>query len=285
MESKLKKNKHHIKYIVLISVFAVLLLIFGIGLNANLTSTYYDIFDSRIPSSFDGYRIAQLSDLHCEWFGDEQQKLINSVASGKPDIIVLTGDIIDAYEPNYDSVAALFNGLKDIAPVYAIQGNHEANKRVNQEMMSSLYNKHGIIYLYDSGITISQSGGSIYLHGLRDRDSERFISKAVENIAPINSNTYGILLYHRSDMFDYLCNLGYGLVLSGHMHGGLIRIPFIGGIVTPAGNIDFDQKYDGGMYTVNETTLISNKGLAPSHNIPRIFNRPEVVFITLHSKS
>lgn len=268
------------KHIIALFLAAALLVLIGFGLDNRLQTTNYNIYDSRVPSSFEGYRIAQISDLHCSWFGEKQNELISKVQAGDPDIIVLTGDILDAYIRDYDSIATLFNGLNDIAPVYAVAGNHEES--VPSARMSSLYTEYKINYLDDAGVTIQKDSSSIYLYGLRDRAYDNELRAAGAGIPVIDNNTYGILLYHRSDKFDYFNNVGYGLIFSGHLHGGLIRIPLVGGIVSPEGKIDFDQKYTGGMYSEGSTTLISNRGLAGSHNVPRIFNRPEVVFVTLH---
>lgn len=286
MTSKATTKKQRMPAGILITLFilAALLILTGIGLYAGLKTTRYSISDARVPDAFDGFKIAHISDLHSMWFGEGQSEIIEAVASVKPDIIVLTGDIVDAYRPDFESVAALFDGLNDLAPVYAVQGNHEAHRKTDKEM-NRLYEEYGIIYLNDSGVTIPRNGSAIYLYGLRDREAVSGLAAAAEKAPAIGGDTYGILLYHRSDMFDQLKDLGYGLVLSGHMHGGLIRIPFAGGIITPEGEIDFNQKYDGGKYIENGTTLISNRGFAPKHNIPRVFNRPEIVFITLHSRT
>jgi predicted MPP superfamily phosphohydrolase len=286
MSSKTAEKKYRIPVgiLIILLILAALLILTGVGLYDGLKTTRYSISDTRISADFDGFKIAHISDLHSLWFGEGQSEIIEAVAAEKPDIIVLTGDIVDAYRPDFQSVAALFDGLNDLAPVYAVQGNHEDHTRTYKEM-NILYEEYGIVYLNDSGVSISRNGSAIYLYGLRDRETASGLARAAEKAPALGGDTYGILLYHRSDMFDQLKDLEYGLVLSGHMHGGLIRIPFFGGIITPKGYIDFGQKYDGGKYTVNGTTLISNRGLAPKHNMPRIFNRPEVVFVTLHCET
>ncbi|NMA24195.1 MAG: metallophosphoesterase [Clostridiales bacterium] len=272
-------RKKHGRLIAALSVFALLLILTGLALYADLKTTDYDVTDPRIPEAFDGFKIAHISDLHCEWFGEGQSEILNAVRAGEPDIIVLTGDIIDARNPDYESIAVLFDGLGDIAPVYAVSGNHEQSRSVDQAKMAGLYAEYGINYLKDTGTAISIKGSSIFLYGLNDRVN---LDSTKTKIPAIGEDSYGILLFHRAGKFDDLTDCGFGLVLAGHLHGGLIRIPFVGGIVTAEGEIDFNQKYEGGMYTVNKTTLISSKGLAPSHGVPRIFNRPEVVFVTLH---
>lgn len=264
------------KHIAALLIAAVILLMLGIGLDNRIQTTNYNVYDERVPDAFEGFKIAQLSDIHCRWFGEGQRDLIAAVKAGNPDIIVLTGDILDAFILDYESVAVLFAGLTKLAPVYAVSGNHEDNTKMIRTKMDALYKAYGIHFLKDAGTTIAKDGSNIFLYGLDDR------GKIINAVPAVEKDTYGILLFHRSDLFDSLTNYGYGLVFSGHGHGGLIRLPFVGGIVTSDAKIDFAQKYAGGLFTIGNTTLISNRGMAPSHNIPRIFNRPEIVFVTLH---
>jgi predicted MPP superfamily phosphohydrolase len=261
----------------LVVIIAAVMMTVGLGLDNRIQVSEYVVTDGRVPESFDGFRIAQLSDIHCRWFGDGQSELLSAVRAGKPDIIVLTGDILDAYILDYDSVAALFDGLTKIAPCYAVSGNHERNTKGNLKNMEELYARYGVSFLKDSGTTVSRGGSEIYIYGLDDR------SRIVKSIPKAAEDTFGILLFHRSDLFDSVSYFGYGLVFSGHTHGGLIRLPFVGGIISPDATIDFHQKYTGGLYTAGTTTLIANRGMADSHNVPRVFNRPEVVFATLRA--
>lgn len=264
------------KNIILLIVAAGMLILMGFGLDNRLKTTNYEVSDSRVPVAFEGFKIAQLSDMHCLWFGEMQSALLAEVKAGEPDIIVLTGDIIDVGLQDYDSVDALFEGLVKIAPVYAVNGNHEIFNKTIQEKMAALYTKNGITFLKDAGTKIGRDGAAISVYGYNDRE------ELPKNVPEALSDTYSILLYHKSNQFDAFAEAGYGLVFSGHTHGGLIRLPFVGGIVTPDGEIDFAAKYSGGRYTVGSTTLIANRGMAGAHNVPRIFNRPEVVFVTLH---
>jgi predicted MPP superfamily phosphohydrolase len=256
---------------------AALILVFtGLALDNRLQTTDYTVYDSRIPAAFEGYKIAQISDVHCQWFGEGQSGLIAAVQTGNPDIIVLTGDIYDARIQDYDCIAAIFGGLTKIAPVYAVSGNHENYSKSVHTRMNDLYEEFGVRFLDDSSAVIAKDGAEILIYGLDDR------SDIPDIIPQASPDTYGILLFHRSNLFDILTTYGFGLVFSGHGHGGLIRLPFVGGIISPEGTLDFTQKYAGGFYTAGNTTLISNRGMSGSHSVPRIFNRPEIVFVTLH---
>lgn len=268
-----KVKRKHILTLVFVSL---ILLLVGFGLDNRLQTSNYDVYDKRVPDTFEGFKIAQLSDLHCQLFGNGQRELLDGVEAGDPDIIVLTGDIIDARIQDFDSVATLFEGLVKIAPVYAVSGNHEDNTKQILHKMNALYEAYGVSFLDDSGVTIDKNDSTISIYGLGDR------TEFTRSIVKADPDTYSILLFHRSNLFDKLTNYGYGLVLSGHGHGGLIRLPFVGGIVSPDAGFDFTQKYTGGLYTVGSTTLVSNRGMAGSHGVPRVFNRPEIVFVTLH---
>lgn len=274
MEVSLLRIKR--KHIAALLAAALILILVGMALDNRLQTTNYDVYDSRIPADFEGYKIAQLSDIHSQWFGEGQSELVADVRAGAPDIIMLTGDIIDARIQDFDSVAALFEGLTDIAPVYAVSGNHETDTNAILSKMDGLYKKYGVCYFKDSGLSIVKNGQNIIIYGLDDRS-------VIEKKPPVvEPDTFGVLLFHRSNLFDSMTQYGYGLVFSGHGHGGLIRLPFVGGVISTDAKIDFAQKYTGGMYTAGSTTLISNRGMAGSHNVPRIFNRPEIVFVTLH---
>lgn len=269
---------HRIKrrHIAALLAAALILLLAGLALDNRLQTTHYDVSDSRIPAAFEGYKIAQISDLHCQWFGEGQSELVAAVSAEEPDIVVLTGDIFDARIQDFESVAALFSGLTKIAPVYAVSGNHESYSKTVLARMDTLYDEYGVNYLKDASATIAKDGAEILIYGLYERGSFPY------GVSPVSADTYGILLFHRSYLFDLLTSYGYGLVFSGHSHGGLIRLPFVGGIISPDAELDFNQKYTGGMYTVGSTTLIANRGMAGSHNVPRLFNRPEIVIVTLH---
>ncbi len=270
--------------ILLLLIFIAVVIFILLGLDNTMQTTNHQVEDRNLPLAFDGYNIAQISDLHCKWLGKDQSELINAVKDGNPDMIVLTGDIIDADKKDYDSVSVLVKGLAHIAPVYAVFGNHEEYSYKINNNMRALYKRYGVNLLMNNGVSIQKGTDSIYLYGLDDcgivsnSQAKEYFNDAVPQL---KSDTYGILLYHRSSQFDYLTQYGFRLVISGHLHGGLIRIPLIGGLLSPDKSSHFFPKYAGGVYKQGETTLISSRGFAGSHSIPRLYNRPELVFITL----
>lgn len=263
-------------------ILSVIIIYISIGLYYDLKTTDYEITSPKLPKSFDGYKIANISDLHSSYFGDNQEELINAIKDFEPDIIVLTGDIIDENNVDYQCVSKLLTGICDIAPIYSVSGNHEHSNYRSHMKLKRLYESYGVFVLENEEVTITKGNDSIHLYGL-----EYFGSYISENLTHMlgdllpkaDDNYYSILLNHRSDIFDELAPYGYELVISGHTHGGIIRLPFVGGVLS--NDRTLFPKYDGGVFEKDESTLISSKGLGESNSIPRFYNRRELVFITL----
>lgn len=262
--------------LLLIPIFLIYLII---GFKNELVITHYDYYNAKIPAEFDGYKILQISDLHCKNFGTEQSDLISSIHACNPDIIVLTGDIIDdtliSIKPVYDLIA----GLNQQYPIYFITGNHELEPSASKSYgdMLDIFKSFNVTLLDDSTIALEKNGRSIHLHG------QKFRSKYIVNyLEPANENTFNILLYHASDFFDLIAPFNYDLILSGHIHGGVVRLPIVGGLLSADGSLF--PKYDRGKYTMQHSTLIVSAGLGDA-SIPRFYNNPEIVLITLHSET
>ncbi len=217
--------------------------------------------------------------MHSAKFGKKQSKLIDKIKELSPDLIVLTGDMIDDRELDYDNSNELFEGIKDIAPVYLVSGNHDAPYKIKTEMVK-LYEKNNLTLLDDSCTKIYSPNSSDYIElcGIPYLNDKALSSYQLPDIS---KDKYTILLNHRTDSFDSFIDPKINLVLSGHTHGGIIRIPFGRGII---GNSGLFPKYDCGKFDKDTTTMLSSRGLGTTRNIPRIFNRPELVLITLHHK-
>lgn len=248
-----------------------------VGFDPRLEVTYYDYSNPKVPASFDNFRIVHISDLHLKNFGSNQSRLLEAIMDYQPDIIVMTGDIVDE---NHDSLAPLENLLKGISsiPTYYVSGNHELLPEASSQYqtMLDLFSQYGVVNLDDQTETILRENSSIYITGSRWR------SKYVVNYLPnADENYFNILLYHGTDFFPELASFHYDLILSGHVHGGIVRLPFIGGLFSNNGTLF--PEYDAGIFSSNYTTMISSRGLGDSH-IPRFYNRPELVCITLHTK-
>ena len=242
--------------------------------------------NENIPESFNGYKIVQISDLHNKRFGDNQKYLLEKIEKIKPDIIVVTGDVIDRREYNLEVAMEFIRGAVLIAPVYYVSGNHEAWSNKYVEIKREL-EKAGVEVLDDTSIRIYRNDEFINLVGLSDPDfltsdylegtDSSKLEKTLIELSKVEG--FKILLSHRPELIDIYAENDIELVLSGHAHGGQIRLPFIGGLVAP------DQgllpKYTSGTYTNKNTTMVVSRGLGNSVFPFRIFNRPEIVVVSL----
>ena len=249
-----------------------------IGFYNPLVVTNYTYTSSKIPESFDGYRILQISDFHCQDFGAQESDLIKAIRDANPDIIVFTGDSIDD-EHSIDNYAHLLEGIHDLAPLYYINGNHEYDKLAPLAESLTLHEKYGVVDLNDASVILTRENDSILLSGL---DFRKTMQNLRNDITYANTSYFNILLYHGTDKFDGIAPYNYDLVLSGHTHGGIVCLPFIGGIIT--NQKELFPKYDSGIFTVGHSTMISSRGLGDAA-VPRFHNPREVVCITLHSST
>ncbi len=262
--------------LLLIPLFLIYLIL---GLTNELVVTHYNYYNPKIPAEFNNYKILQISDLHCKNFGTEQSELISAIRDCNPDIIVLTGDIIDNRKTSVKAVYDLVVGLEQQYPIYFVTGNHELEPSASKSYgdMLDIFKSFNVTLLDDSTVALEKNNQNIYLHG------QKFRSRYVVNfLQTADENHFNILLYHASDFFDLIAPFHYDLVLSGHIHGGVVRLPIIGGLLNADGSLF--PKYDRGMYTIQPSTLISSAGLGNA-DLPRFYNNPEIVLITLHSET
>lgn len=263
---------------VLILCIIVILLYTISGFYNPLVLTRYDYTSSKVPEGFDGYRIVHISDFHCKEFGDGESDLIAMIRNAEPDLILFTGDSIDD-EHSLDNYRDLITGIYDVAPIYYVNGNHEYDASAPLAEMKELNEKYQVHDLNDASVVIGHNGDSILLSGLDFRLTMRGLRN---NIDYANTTMFNILLYHGTDKFDGIAPYNYDLVLSGHTHGGIVCLPFIGGIIS--NQKELFPKYDSGVYTSGLSTMISSRGLGDA-SIPRFHNPREVICITLHHSS
>lgn len=266
------------KTLLIIFASIVFLLLVLICLSSSLKTTYYEYQSERIPSDFDGLKIVQISDFHCKSFGKNNQKLIAAIKEAEPDLIFITGDNIDMFHKDLTPLENLFDGIHELAPIYAISGNHECDDPNLYSQLLGLYSKYGITDLDDKEIFLSQGNSSIVIKGLGAFENKiNWDEHFMENKNP---QLFSILLDHYPEL-DRLALREYDLILSGHIHGGVIRLPFVGGIIGNKG--EFFPTYDGGRYDLVNSTMYVSCGLGDTL-IPRINNNPEIVCITLKTK-
>ncbi|MBQ9768210.1 MAG: metallophosphoesterase [Lachnospiraceae bacterium] len=270
----MKKKKR--LFLLLIPVFLLYIII---GLKNDLTVTEYDYYNEKLPAAFDGFKILQISDLHCKNFGTDQSELLQAINAYQPDIIVLTGDIVDEDHDSVRPVYDLIVGLNEQYPIYYITGNHELESAATQNYrdMLNIFGSYGVTLLDDQCTVIEKDGESVYLYGQKFRSL--YITDFLETP---DEDKFNILLYHASDYFDLIAPYNYDLVFSGHLHGGVVRLPLVGGLLGADGS--FFPTYTKGMYTESGSTLIASAGLGDTR-VPRFYNDPEIVVVTLHSSS
>lgn len=229
-------------------------------------------------------RIVHLSDLHSARFGKDQGRLIAKVSRLEPDLVVITGDLVDSKVVDFEAIATLVRGLKVYAPVYISFGNHEAWGLSDQERLTfqGQLEKDGATVLRNEWV-LGPSDLPVVLGGLDDPTLtpwDQFEDlpdpiKDLKTFAPLS-----ILLSHRPEKLQVYAQMGVDLVLSGHAHGGQVRLPFVGGLVAPDQGLF--PTYDAGLFYRNKTAMIVNRGLGNSIIPLRLFNYPEIVCITIH---
>ena len=278
------------KRIIALAVVAAILLALIIWMawgNTALQLNTYTISSERLPETFDGYRIAHVSDLHNAELGKDNEKLLNMLREAKPDIIAITGDIIDSRNTDINIALQFTNAAMEIAPCYYVTGNHEARVSEYDELKAGLI-EQGVVVLEDATTEISLDGDTITLIGVNDPsyqtdylfgDSETVMNGKLQEISDVE-NGFTVLLSHRPELFEIYADNNMDLVLSGHAHGGQFRLPFVGGLVAP--NQGLFPKYDAGIYTEENTNMIVSKGIGNSILPFRFNNRPEVILIELN---
>ena len=279
-----KPNK---KMVLIVSALVILCLgIWTLWGNIALEVNEYEIVSDRIPEAFAGFRIAQVSDLHNKDFGEGYGQLLTLLSQINPDIIVVTGDLIDSRQTDLDVALEFAWQAGKIARVYFVSGNHEARVPEYEDLKIGLV-KAGVVILENQKVEITREGESITLMGIDDPsfqedylfgDSESVARQAIEDLQS-ESDGYTILLSHRPELFDVYVDTGMDLVFSGHAHGGQFRLPFIGGLVAP--NQGFFPEYDAGLFSEGSTTMIVSRGVGNSIIPIRFNNRPEIVVAKL----
>lgn len=241
-----------------------------------------------LPTEFDGYKIVHLSDLHGHEYGEGSEKLLARVAEQGPDLIVVTGDLIDQAS-QLQMIPALAKGLAAIAPTYYVTGNHEWGLGTGTvKELKNLLSQCGVTPLSNQYEVLEREGAQIVLAGVDDPNGYADQTTPEELYARIESNAPGLftlLLAHRNDRFGQYADAGYDFVMSGHGHGGIVRLPFVGGLVGT--NRQFFPKWTSGIYTLGDSTLFVSRGLG-NNTVPfqgfRVFNRPELAVVTLKTK-
>lgn len=280
------KNKKRIGLLTILTIILLTFMIWTAWGNTALELNTYTITSEMLPDVFNGYRIAHISDLHNAEMGKDNEKLLSMLRETEPDIIAITGDLIDSRNTNIEIALHFAKEAVKIAPCYYVTGNHEA--RVSEyNIMKSHLLELGVIVLSDEQIELEKNGQTISILGVDDPsfqtdylfgDTEAVMRTKLKSLKS-SDDVYTILLSHRPELFDAYTENCVDLVLSGHAHGGQFQLPLIGGLVAP--NQGFFPEYDAGLYTSGNTNMIVSRGIGNSIIPFRFNNRPEVVLIEL----
>lgn len=274
--------------IILLLVFIAIYLYYE---NNALTLTTLEIKSEKIPEDFDGFSVVQISDLHNASFGKDNAKLTEMISQADPDIIVFTGDIFDSRHTDVNVSVSLVKKCTEIADCYYVTGNHEYRcPEALEQFIDGASTADNFYWLDDSSLKLKRGESYITLMGVNDptsnfnpdepADIDEIMTESLNNIVT-ESDGYSILLSHRPEFAEVYGSFDIDLVLTGHAHGGQIRLPFIGGLIAPGQG--YFPKWTSGVYDISTTSLVVSRGLGNSIFPFRIGNRPEVVTLVFRA--
>lgn len=276
--------KKKLKYILIIlSILIICTVLIILDSYINIDISHYDIKSNKINQKYNNYKIMLLTDLHNR---DITKKLLRIVNEENPNLIVMSGDMINEKVDGYDNFFNLCEKIKD-KTIYYVFGNHEENmsNEKQTEFITKLKEKTNVILLnndkieLDDNFTIYGFSHQVkyYLASTKEKIDSRYIE---EKIGKIDKNKFNLLISHDPLLYDLYNEYGFDVVLSGHLHGGIINIPFIGGLLSP--DFTFFPKYYKGINKIGNTNIVISRGLGYGYMIPiRVLNRGEVVIINL----
>ena len=287
-QSNMKKPKRRRGIVLLIILLALVLLVAILLYDSNtrLVLTEYELSYAKLPAAFDGFRIVFLTDTHATEFGKNNERLLSMVKGAHPDIIAVGGDLIDhdkfpPLETQQEIAEALIDALMPIAPVCFVTGNHEWDSGGIWQLMSML-SERGVQVLRNKHIVLEAGGETIVLAGTDDPNGPADMIKPadfVERVRAAEGDRFIIMLEHRNFNLQLYSGLGVDLILCGHAHGGIIRLPFTDGLIGP--NRDWFPTHTSGVYSMGDTNMVVSRGVGNHTGWPRFLNNPEVVVIEL----
>ncbi len=282
----------------IIGALILLLLLIEYIRNLKPEITDENVESERLPQVFDGFRMVILADLHNYSFGKGNEVLKKQIDSVKPDLILVAGDMLVRKAPKkYDTAFELLKALSRKYPIYYGLGNHEQSLAGEKEEYAALYReyvnkleKEGIIFLDNESVILRRKNDNLKITGLsieKDYYGKCKIPEMpadyIENlVGKCERQCYNILIAHNPVYFKNYAAYGSDLILAGHVHGGIIRLPFLGGMLSP--QYRFFPKYDAGRFSEKGSTMLISRGLGLHTLKFRIGNRPELMTITLKRK-
>lgn len=251
--------------------------------NHSLRVEYFSCPLPDLPQSFDGLTVVHLTDLHGAVFGEKNHDLLLAVSDARPDLVVITGDLLDQHQEDAATyIATIAPVLSELAPTYFVTGNHEWARDDVRDVKAQL-SELGVTVLSNAAVTLTSGEESIVLAGIDDPNGfadQKTPEELAAEIYETEEDPFWILLSHRNTHFaPQYSLLGADLVLAGHGHGGMIRLPFTDGLIST--DRTFFPSYTSGFYEKNGATLFVSRGIGNSGNGFRLFNRPQVAVLTL----
>lgn len=252
--------------------------------NHTLTTNSYLLESARLPAAFSGFRIVQISDLHGASFGKANARLIDAVSKAAPDLIALTGDLADEYT-DLSTLPDFLRALRAIAPVFYVTGNHEwVMPASSRKRLFSMLEEAGILLLRNDFHVLTRQGARLVIAGMDDPNGPADQKSPETLLAQIRAQEGDdaciLLLAHRNDQLSRWSSLHVDFVLSGHAHGGIVRLPLLGPVFGT--HYELFPKDTAGVCTEGNTAMLVSRGLGPSHRIPvRVGNPPEIAVAIL----
>lgn len=262
----------------------------------HLTVSKYEIHSNKIPIEFDGVKVVLLTDLHNNTFGENNEELLRRIRNEHPDYIMVAGDMLIGHKKaDYYETLDFLETLSKEFDIYYVNGNHEQRLAEEEETKDTIYKEYhdflvenGIHFVHNRTVTIKRKDATINVTGLeiaseyyhkfnRPDMTIEYIKKCIGRCDP---KAYTILLAHNPMYFDYYAKWGADLVLSGHVHGGVMRLPYFGGVISP--QYVLFPRYDSGRFDQDSSTMLLSRGLGVHTLKVRIFNRPEMMVFTLN---
>ena len=264
------------------------LLLYGMYCTKNLKATKIDLHYKNLPENFEGFRIAHISDLHNDTLGKDNAKVLAILKKEKPDMIAITGDMIDSRHTDIKVATALARKMVKIAPCYYVCGNHEARMPDNYATLMQKLKSIGVTAMKNEKVSLVRNNKKITIIGAEDpyvirKDTREENADIMDNALTklgAKSDSFTLLLSHKPELLSTYAKHNIALALTGHAHGGQIRLPFVGGLFAP--NQGFLPKLCSGIHKEGNTTMVISRGVGNSQFPIRFLNPPEIPIITLH---
>lgn len=241
-----------------------------------------EVTAGNLPRAFDGLRVAVVSDVHGKEFGTDSTVLLKKVQELNPDLIAVTGDLIEQVS-QIGMVPALASGLSAVAPTYYVTGNHEWAIRIVPELLTVL-KENGVIPLSNETVTLERDGQKIFLMGVDDPNGpadQKTAGDLTGELRRTQGGGFVLLLAHRNNKAADYAAAGVDVTLCGHAHGGLIRLPFTDGLIGPSR--EWLPSYTAGLYQLEYGQMVVSRGLGNVGRTLRLFNMPHLPLVILHS--